>query len=137
MASVYKSKVDWWLAILILSAAAVSVWACAVAMAAGSAAAAWFVLPIAGIGAGLPLWILLGTRYTIDAAHIHVSSGPFKWRIPIADITCIMQTSNALSSPALSLDRLRIDYGRGASLMISPRDKAQFIREVEALRRRA
>jgi hypothetical protein len=59
-----------------------------------------------------------------------VRSGPFKWCIPIADITSITPTSNPLSSPALSLDRLRIEYGRGHLLMISPRDKEQFVRDL-------
>lgn len=58
-----------------------------------------------------------------------------KWQVPIAGITGITPTSNPLSSPALSLDRLRIDYGRGKSLMISPKNKEQFIRDLEARRR--
>jgi len=64
-----------------------------------------------------------------------VRSGPFRWRVPIADIVRITPTTNALSSPALSLDRLRIEYGRGSAIMISPRDKDQFLRDLEEFRR--
>jgi hypothetical protein len=49
------------------------------------------------------------------------------------DIRTVTPTRNPLSSPALSLDRLRIDYGRGRRIMVSPRDPGAFLRE---LRRR-
>ena len=91
---------------------------------------------IAGVGAFLPLWLLTSTRYSLLNGELRIQCGPFRWRIPIAAITGITPTSNPLSSPALSLDRLRIDYGTGDSLMISPRDKTGFIRELEAARRR-
>jgi hypothetical protein len=40
-------------------------------------------------------------------------------------------------APALSLDRLRIDYGDGRSLMISPADKQGFLCDFAARRARA
>ncbi|QQO05935.1 PH domain-containing protein [Luteimonas sp. MC1750] len=89
------------------------------------------------IGVGLPIWLLLSTRYTLEPRQLRVQSGPFKWHIKVADITSITPSSNALSSPALSLDRLRIDYGSGRSLMISPRNKERFLRDIEAARRGA
>ena len=92
---------------------------------------------IAVIGVGLPIWLLLSTRYMLEPRQLRVQSGPFKWHIKVADITSITPSSNALSSPALSLDRLRIDYGSGRSLMISPRNKEQFLRDIEAARRGA
>lgn len=92
-------------------------------------------IPAIVLGAGLPVWLMLSTTYTIGESSLLVRSGPFKWQVPIAGITGITPTSNPLSSPALSLDRLRIDYGRGKSLMISPKNKEQFIRDLEARRR--
>ena len=47
----------------------------------------------------------------------------------------IRPTRNPLSSPALSLDRLRIDYGSGRSIMVSPEDKDKFIGDIEDARR--
>lgn len=134
--TVYRSKVDAWLvAVLVTSVIA-------------SMVGAMFVVPvrppltwalaalIAGVGVFLPLWLLNSTRYSLLAGELLIRCGPFRWRIPLAGITGITPTSNPVSSPALSLDRLRIDYGTGDSLMISPRDKAGFIRELEAARRR-
>ena len=137
MANVYKSKIDWWLLIILASAMAVSAYASAEIVLASSPTTWWLLLLTAGIGIGLPLWVLLGTNYSVDLKQLLVRSGPFKWRVPIADITSITATSNPLSSPALSLDRLRIEYGRSSAIMISPRDKEKFLRDIEALRRSA
>ncbi len=48
------------------------------------------------------------------------------WRVPIAKIRSITPTRSALSSPALSLDRLRIIYD-GGQIMVSPAEKGRFI----------
>jgi len=137
MATVYRSKIDAWLVAVLALAMAVSLFVTFMIFSTGSPVA-WLVAAVtAGIGVGLPLWLLLSTRYTLEPRRLVVQSGPFKWRIAVADITSITPSSNPLSSPALSLDRLRIDYGRSSSLMISPRNKDQFVREIEAARRGA
>jgi len=74
--------------------------------------------------------ILRSTYYRIDGGTLVIRSSVFSWRVPVADIRSITPTRSALSSPALSLDRLRIDYGRKA-IMVSPEDPKRFI---EALR---
>ncbi|MBJ6979256.1 PH domain-containing protein [Luteimonas sp. MC1895] len=137
MATVYKSKTDAWLLAILAVAIAVSLFAAIVTVSDGSPAAWPVAAFIAVIGVGLPIWLLLSTRYTLEPRQLRVQSGPFKWHIKVADITSITPSSNALSSPALSLDRLRIDYGSGRSLMISPRNKEQFLRDIEAARRGA
>jgi len=92
--------------------------------------AAWIAGFMLLVGGALPLWILGGTKYTIAAPMLIVQSGPFRWQIPVAEITRIEPTRNPLSSPALSLDRLRITYGRNRACMVSPRDKDAFIAEL-------
>lgn len=82
----------------------------------------------------MPLWVLTSTRYTLTATDLHVASGPFRWSVPLRDVRAVTPTRNPLSSPALSLDRLRIDYGRRRWLMISPIDKEGLVRELEARR---
>lgn len=134
MTTVYRSRIDAWLLIVLVAAMAASLVAGIALVSAGSIAAWWSLALIAGVGILLPSWLLLGTRYTLAPERLTIRSGPFAWQVPLADITGITPTRNPLSSPALSLDRLRIDYGPGRSVMISPRDKARFIQDLEALR---
>ena len=48
----------------------------------------------------------------------------------IDDITSVRRTRNPLSSPALSMDRLSIRYGKGRRIMISPADQAGFLEAI-------
>lgn len=138
MVSVHRSKVDNWLVVVLLIAMAVSLAASLLVLATTpSGTGVWIAVPTAAFGAGLPLWLLLTTDYTLDDRHLRVRSGPMKWTIALAEIERISATRNPVSSPALSLDRLRIDYGKGRSLMISPRDRQAFLAEIEALREQA
>ncbi len=134
MTSVYASKIDAWLVAVLLVVMAACGFALVQALAVSSPAAWLTAAFIAGTGIGLPLWLLRTTRYTLDGAQLGIRPGPFKWTIPLADITAIAATSNPAASPALALDRLRITYGVGRSVMISPRNKAQFMRDIETAR---
>jgi hypothetical protein len=86
------------------------------------------------VGVGLPLWILGTTDYTIDGDELRIRSGPFRTRVRISGIAAITPTRNPLSSPALSLTRLRIDHDGSRSVMISPADCAGFLAAIEARR---
>ena len=116
-------------------AALAALYSAAQTMAAGTTGSILVAVLVAVVGVGLPLWLLFSTRYTLEATYLLAQSGPFKWVVPLADIKSITPSNNPLSSPALSLDRLRIDYGKGRMLLISPRDKEQFLQDVEAARR--
>ena len=48
--------------------------------------------------------------------------------IEIQDIT---PSRNILSAPALSLDRLKIRFGKRAFILVSPEDKDGFLRAVK------
>lgn len=134
MENVYTSKIDTWL-VLVLGAAAVLVLFAAYAVIKSKGMmGVLLMLPAVLIGLGLPLWLIATTRYIVNSTHLFIRSGPVALQVPVADITAITPTTNPLSSPALSLDRLRIDYGRGQSVMISPRDKEQFLSDIAARR---
>lgn len=135
MTTVYHSKIDNWLLVVLASAIAVSLYASIQLISTEPPSAWWPLLLTLGLGVVLPLWLLLGTRYILQPEQLIIRSGPFKWVVPVAEITHLSSTKNPLSSPALSLDRLRIDYSRGKFIMISPRDKERFIQDMENLRR--
>jgi membrane protein YdbS with pleckstrin-like domain len=126
----FPSKVDRWLGVLLVISAAVSVAGVVIVGIEASPMLAVFLSPVMLLGAALPLWLLRATRYTIDSSDLHIRCGPFAWRVPFHEIRSITPTRSPLSSPALSLDRLRIDFGRAGSIMVSPRDKERFLEEV-------
>lgn len=129
--TVYRSRIDAWL-IAVLAGSAVASWVAAIAVVWAGVPNAWVASAlVAGLGTLLPVWLVVSTRYTIDADALLVQCAGLRWRIPVAEITAVTPTTSALSSPAMSLDRLRIDYGNGKSLMVSPKDKEAFLREIE------
>jgi len=134
----YPSRVDAWM-YWTIALAVVAIVGGGVSVALVEPEESATALPILVIAAlaviGLPLMFLRRTGYTLEPARLLVQSGPLKWAVPLADIHSIAPTRSPLSSPALSLDRLLITYGKDhRELMISPRDKDDFLRELERLR---
>jgi hypothetical protein len=76
--------------------------------------------------AGFSLWVLYTTSYTLTEAELRIRSGPFRFRVPFDAVREVVPSRNPLSSPACSLDRLRIRYG-SRSIMISPEEKHAFL----------
>src|SRR6185436_12660669 len=75
---------------------------------------------------------LLRTYYVVEPPELVIRSSFFTWRVPISEIRSITPTRSPASSPALSLDRLRIDYGTRA-IMVSPDDPRRFIEALRAI----
>jgi hypothetical protein len=126
----FRSKIDAWLAITLVVSAALALLA---AYSIASRAAGLGLLGpavLAGIGAGLPLWLMFSTNYLVHGGNLLIHSGPFSWQVPLSGITRIVPTRSALSSPALSLDRLRVEYGAGKAVLVSPQDQEAFIRAI-------
>lgn len=74
------------------------------------------------------------TYYQIDKELLIVKSSFFiNLRIDIRTIHAIKETYNPLSSPATSIDRLEIRYGLGKMVLVSPKDKMGFIREIQRI----
>ena len=133
----YRSAVDPWLWLVLAGSIVVIVLTGGTLLVAGDGPSRAIGVVSGLIGGGLPLWVLTSTSYTLTPAELIVRSGPFRWRRPLADITSITPTRNPLSSPALSLDRLRIETRGKAALMISPADRAGFLADLEARRAQA
>jgi hypothetical protein len=75
-------------------------------------------------------WIWYGTGYEILENELKIRCGPFRQKILIQEIREIKRTRSPLSSPACSLDRMEIKYGKSKRVLISPSDKANFIRAI-------
>jgi membrane protein YdbS with pleckstrin-like domain len=131
----YRSEIDTWILAILIVSVVVSLGAGALVVSLIGSAKAWVLaVLIAAPGSILPVWLVATTYYRIEADHLLIRCGPVEKLVPLSEIKSVTPTNNPLSSPALSLDRLRIEYGQGRAVMISPRDKDDFIRELNAAR---
>lgn len=133
---IYYSKKDVWL-VLVIALSVVMCFAVGILMLLAddgdSRMAGWIVIGTGVAVGALILWLTYPLYYEITALEVRVRSGVIRWHIPIEAIEEVSPTNSALSSPAMSLDRLSIIYSvKGASraLLISPDNKAGFIREL-------
>jgi Bacterial PH domain len=126
----FKSAVDGWYYIVVAMSGAAAVLAFALTLATGRPSQIAIGLGILLLGAGLPLWLLLSTDYRVDAHTLKVRSGPFHWTIPLAEISAVRESNSVLSSPALSLKRLKIVHGRGRTILLSPADRDGFMKAI-------
>ena len=76
--------------------------------------------------------IFMTTEYTIENDKLIIKCGfLYNKIIDIKTIKKIKETNNPLSSPATSLDRLEINYGKFDSIIISPKLKSEFINDIK------
>ena len=133
---VYHSKKDWWLMALVwfgvLLPSLIGIYLLIVEN--GSGDAGWTMLFTSVFIAGVVLVLTYPLYYEIREANLIVRCGVLvRKEIPLSSIVEARPTTDPLSAPAWSLDRVRIDYrkngGRGF-VLISPDDKLEFIREL-------
>jgi hypothetical protein len=79
--------------------------------------------------AGVYLGLVVPIRYGLGDNQLVVRFGLCHHRVSLADILEVRPTHNPLSAPALSLDRLRVQYGQGffKAVLISPADRNGFL----------
>lgn len=126
----FKSKIDRWLLYLLIMVMVFEVVVMGFAATrAGDPREATFLVVAALAIIALIGSMLIGTHYTVDGNTLRIACGPFRQKVPIDAIESVEPTRNPLSSPALSLDRLLIRYGR-RRVMVSPADKAGFLKAI-------
>lgn len=130
----FNSKIDLWLMIGVLTVVAACFWGAAVIWD-SDRIILWPVAAILVVGILAPIWLLVSLRYFLSDENLRVRCGPFRWQIPIRDITAVSPTNDTKASPAMSFDRLQIDYGEDSRLLISPEPRAEFLRQLEYRRK--
>lgn len=132
--TVYASKKDWWIVLLVLFAIVMMLIAGFDLLQSGEAPLMKYGLSVfCFLVAGLCAWMLFGTRYVLNREEVRIACGPIRFRVRLLDIVEIYPTRNPLSSPALSLDRLMIRTGKWRGVMISPQDREGFMRRLRLL----
>lgn len=74
------------------------------------------------------------TTYTIDKDELKIKCGFIRYKpFKIKDMKKVSKTSSIISSPAASFDRIEITYGKFDEIIISPKDKHQFVEELQKI----
>lgn len=129
----YRSKVDWWLGGLLVFCLILPVWIAAVEFMDEGKIDLWmFVFELFMIVLLAPLFFM---KYTLYDKHLKVQCGFYgTHRIKYDSITSIKKTMNPLSSAAMSLKRIQIDYSPGGMILISPKNRDEFIKLINEKR---
>jgi len=131
---VFTSKIDFWIGFMLLGGSfimiAIPFWQCKKSEN-GSLAKSVFLAFIFLPFTALMLMPFFGTKYTLSDGQLLINNGFSTQRIELTDITYIIPTRNMISAPALSLDRLEVDY-KNKKVLISPKDKRLFYQEIKA-----
>lgn len=127
---VYRSKKDLWLFGLVWGAVLAPLAVGLFNLLAGNAEVGWTLLRTGVVVAAAVLLTTFPLNYEIDGSELVARSGLMRWRVPLNSIQEVSPSRNPASSPAWSLDRLRVEYVKGGSartLYVSPEDKAAFL----------
>jgi len=129
----FRSKIDWWLLLIFIVITANIVIKIYEANNLYSLASNFPHLIIYSLVIFI-IWLpIFNTYYVVENNTLVIKSLVFRWKINLNDITQIEPTHNPLSSPALSLDRLKIYYMKNekiATVMISPKNKEAFLQAI-------
>ena len=126
---IYRSKVDVWLAIILLGSIGLMIWF-AVEPIVRTGKVEWYsmIMMVIMLAIILPLFDI---KYILYSRHLLISMSFYgKVRIAYKDIVGVKATMNPISSAALSLKRLQIDYvenGIQRMILISPVRKKEFL----------
>ena len=94
----------------------------------------WLGVVMVALVAAFVVHMMLTTYYTLDGDLLKVKCGYlFNATVNVQSIKSIKETNNVLSSPAASLHRLEITYGKYDTVMVSPKDKAGFITALKSI----
>ncbi|WP_149275321.1 PH domain-containing protein [Pareuzebyella sediminis] len=77
------------------------------------------------------LYLYSQTYYVIDGHFLKVRAGFLvNKKIDINQVHTIRETRSLLSAPALSLDRIEVNWSTNKAVVISPKNKKEFIEEM-------
>jgi membrane protein YdbS with pleckstrin-like domain len=131
---IHRSKVDAWLRIALLLPVAAGTGAAVLGIV-GHQPLAFYIGLAALVFYGLLMaGLVLPLSYAIDPDGLRVRSGLMRIHVPWERLISVEPSSNPLSSPALSLERLAVAYrtpgGGQTRVLISPVDRAAFVAEL-------
>ena len=133
----YRTKIDWWLGILLGGTMVLMLYIVIEPLIHGEGIQLGMtIVSVITLLIILPLFFI---KYTFYSTHLLISCGIYgKERVEYHLIRQMKETKNPISSAAMSLDRLQIDYmenGYHQTVLISPVRKKEFIERLEQYRK--
>ena len=134
----YRTKIDWWLGILLGGTMVLMLYIVIEPLIHGEGIQLGMtIVSVITLLIVLPLFFI---KYTFYSTHLLISCGIYgKERVEYHLIRQMKETKNPISSAAMSLDRLQIDYmekGYHQTVLISPVRKKEFIERLEQYRKK-
>jgi uncharacterized membrane protein len=123
----FASKVDRGYLLLLAALVAVGVVLGAVGVTAGR----WWVAVLLSLPVALMVWNLLGTYYVVTEDSLVIRCLLSRTTVRLDTVRALRASHDPRSSPALSRDRIDVEHD-GGSVLVSPREKAAFIRAIRA-----
>ena len=135
----FKSKIDWWSHIFLASIPIMNLWMLIYFILYDTIVVVPIlvvILSLINIFLILPIWI--NTSYIFEENELLVKCGFGKGtRVAYNSIKKIKETRSLLASPALSRDRIEIFYGAIDMVIVSPKEKVEFLEQLEIRRTNA
>lgn len=95
----------------------------------------WISFGIIIVATAFSVHVAFTTFYTISGNILKVKSGFLINReIEISSISKIRESNNPLSAPAASLDRLELFFNKNDSVLVSPKNKREFVADLQLVK---
>lgn len=126
MMKVYKSKIDYWLALPLIYPFYLSV----CSMVKGE----WIGILVFFLLISLIAIVSFLTKYIVEDHTLIVKTALVTHKkVDIHSIRKIEKTNSILGAPALSLDRIRIYYNKFDEILLSPKEKNDFVERLSKI----
>ena len=135
-AKVYRTAIDWWLGLLLVACEVLFLYL-VIEPIIRRGTVEWLMVLLT-VGMSILILPLFGIKYVLYSEHMLISMSLYgKARVRYADIVEVKKTNNPMSSAAMSLRRIQIDYvedGVHRMVLISSVNRKTFIEEIEQKR---
>ena len=125
----FRSKKEWWVLAFIVCMTGLIIQLLVTMQAKGNIAAYPVHTATYVITVFILWWPIVNTRYIVDEKYLTIHCMFLTWKIQLTDIQRISKTNNSVASPALSLDRLKVEYtknGENKFILVSPKQQKAF-----------
>jgi uncharacterized membrane protein SirB2 len=135
-AKVYRTAIDWWLGLLLVACEVLFLYL-VIEPIIRRGTVEWLMVLLT-VGMSILILPLFGIKYVLYSEHMLISMSLYgKARVRYADIVEVKKTNNPMSSAAMSLRRIQIDYVEDdvhRMVLISPKSRNNFIDEIRRRR---